>query len=283
MFTLSLRREIEGRMKYSNFSVRAEAVERAALADLHRAASEEARTRLGLSIRVVDGVLVSMARETPTIVVNRAVGLGMAHPADRETVDAVVDHYRQAGVQRYFLHLDPGAAPDDLPRWLEASGLAPYHRAWAKFRRGAEPAPDADSDLQVRKIGPEHAFDFGRIATAGFELDEAWIPVLAGLVGREHWHVYMSFDGDTPAGCGAMRIHGGLAWFDWAATLPEYRRLGSQGAVLSTRIADGIALGCDEFTTATGEEVEGDPQHSYRNIERFGFRRTHARANWVPC
>ena len=27
---------------------------------------------------------------------------------------------------------------------------------------------------------------------------------------------------------------------------------------------------------------EGDAQHSYRNIEIFCFRRTHARANWVP-
>jgi hypothetical protein len=208
--------------------------------------------------------------------------MGSIHPAERDTVAAVVDRFREAGVERFFLHLEPTVIPEDLPKWLGDEGLEPYHRAWAKFRRGTGPAPGARSELQVREIGPERATDFGRTAAAGFGIDEAWTPVLAGLVGREGWHVYMSFDGDTPAGCGAMRIHRGLAWFDWAATLPDFRHRGSQGAVMARRIADGIALGCDAFATATGEAVEGDPQHSFRNIERFGFRRTHARANWVP-
>lgn len=269
-------------MRHPDFRFRSEAAERAALADLHRAAPNGYRNQLGLSLRVIDGVLVSIARHAPTILVNRAVGMGSNHPADRESVAAVVDRFREAGVGRYFLHLDPAAVPEDLPVWLEEEGLEPFHRAWAKFRRGTEPSVEARSDLRVKEIGPEHASDFGRIAAAGFGLDDIWIPVLAGLVGRVGWHVYMSFDDETPAGCGAMRIHEGLAWFDWAATLPEYRCRGSQGAVMARRIADGIAHGCEAFVTATGEEVKGDPQHSYRNIERFGFRRTHARANWVP-
>jgi hypothetical protein len=135
--------------------------------------------------------------------------------------------------------------------------------------------------LEVREIGTEHGEDFGRIAAAGFELDDAWIPVLAGPVARDGWHVYLSFDGGQPAGGGAIRIHEGVAWLDWAATLPEFRRRGSQGAVITRRVSDGIALGCDAFVTSTGEAVEGDAQRSYRNIERYGFRRTHARANWV--
>jgi hypothetical protein len=246
----------EGRVMLPQSTIRAERAERAALA--------------------------SIASEAPTILVNRAIGLGVAYPAVPSTVAAVVGHYREAGVGRYFLHLDPKASPGELAGWLEASGLEAYHRAWAKFQRGVEPVSEVDTDLEVREIGPEHAGDFGRIAAAGFELDDAWIPALAGLVGRQGWHVYLSFDGDTTAGCGAMRIHDGIGWLDWAATLPEFRRRGSQGAVLSRRIADGIALGCDGFATATGEKVGGDPQHSYRNILRYGFRRTHARANWVP-
>jgi hypothetical protein len=219
-------------------TIRAERAERAALADLHRAAGEDLGRRLGLSLRVVDGVLVSIASEAPTILVNRAIGLGVAYPAVPSTVAAVVGHYREAGVGRYFLHLDPKASPGELAGWLEASGLEAYHRAWAKFQRGVEPVSEVDTDLEVREIGPEHAGDFGRIAAAGFELDDAWIPALAGLVGRQGWHVYLSFDGDTTAGCGAMRIHDGIGWLDWAATLPEFRRRGSQGAVLSRRIAD---------------------------------------------
>jgi hypothetical protein len=265
-----------------NETIRAESAERTALSDLHRAAPSDLREGLGLDLKEVGGALVSIARRQPTILVNRVVGLGLIHPADRETVDTIVERYRDAGVGRYFLQLDPAATPEDLPAWLEDAGLEPYHRAWAKFERGAEPAPAARSDLEVREIGAEHAMEFGRIAAAGFELDDAWIPALAGLVGRDGWHVYMSFDGDQPAGCGAMRIHEGVGWLDWAATLPEFRRRGSQGAVIVRRITDGIGLGCQSFATSTGEAVDGDAQHSYRNIERYGFRRTHARANWVP-
>jgi GNAT superfamily N-acetyltransferase len=263
-------------------TIRAESAERAALADLHIAASSDLREGLGLELEEVGGALVSIARYHPTILVNRTVGLGLAHPANREDVDTIVDRYRGAGVGRYFLQLDPAATPGELPEWLDDAGLEPYNRAWAKFKRGADPAPAARTDLEVREIGSEHAMDFGRIAAGGFEIDDAWIPVLAGLVGRDGWHVYMSFEGDRPAGCGAMRVHEGVGWLDWAATLPEFRRRGSQGGVIVQRITDGIGFGCRSFGTSTGEAVDGDAQHSYRNIERYGFRRTHARANWVP-
>ena len=262
-------------------TIRAEAVERAALADLHRAAPAASRARLGLELRAIDGALYSAARHGQSILVNRTVGLGMAHAADRQTVGSIVERYREAEIERYFLQLDPAAGPAELSDWLREAGLAPYSRAWAKFVRGTEPAPDSTSDLEVRRIGAEHAMDFGRIVANGFELDDEWIPVLAGLVGREGWHIYLTYDGHTPAGCGAMRIHEGVGWLDWAATLPEFRRRGGQGAVISRRISDGMELGCEAFATSTGEAVGGDAQHSFHNIERFGFRRTHARANWV--
>jgi hypothetical protein len=266
----------------TEMTIRSEAAERAALADLYRAAPPALRETLGLELRAVDGALVSVAAGRPSIVVNRTVGLGVAHSAERETVAAIVEHYRSAGVERCFVHLDPAAAPPELPGWLAEHGLEPYHRAWAKFTRGPSPAPAPRSDLEVRRIGPELADDFGRIAASGFELHPDWIEAVAGLVGRPGWHCYLSFDGDRPAGCGAMRVQDGVAWCDWAATLPEFRRRGSQGAILARRINDGVRLGVERFATCTGEAVAGDPQHSYRNIERFGFRRTHARANWVP-
>jgi hypothetical protein len=175
-------------------TIRAESVERAALADLHIAASPDLREDLGLELEEIGGALVSIARYQPTILVNRTVGLGLARPATRKGVAAAVDRYRGAGLGRYFLQIDPAATPEELPEWLEDAGLEPYHRAWAKFKRGAEPAPAARSDLEVREIGAEHAIDFGRIAAAGFELDDAWVPVLAGLVGRAGWHIFMSFD-----------------------------------------------------------------------------------------
>ena len=262
--------------------ISAERAERTALADLHAGAPPGARQRLGLELDEIEGVLLSLARRAPTILVNRVIGLGVERPAERRVIDEIVARYRQAGVDRYFLHLEPCAEPAELPGWLEAAGLTAYHRGWAKFVRGTEAPSAARSDLEVRLIGAEHAQDFGRIAATAFGLSEEWAPIVAGLVGRPGWRVYLSFDGETPAGSGAMRIHEGVAWLDWAATLPEFRRRGSQGAIMQRRITDALELGCSAMATATGEAVEGDPQHSYRNILRAGFRVSHVRANWVP-
>ncbi len=39
----------------------------------------------------------------------------------------------------------------------------------------------------------------------------------------------MSFDGDKPAGVGALFVKNGFGWIDYGATSPEFRRQGSQG------------------------------------------------------
>ena len=72
-------------------TIRAENVERAALADIHRAASPDLREGLGLDLEEIGGALVSFASRSPTILVNRTVGLGLAHPSDRKTVDTIVE------------------------------------------------------------------------------------------------------------------------------------------------------------------------------------------------
>ena len=92
----------------------------------------------------------------------------------------------------------------------------------------------------------------------------------------------MSFAGDTPAGTGALFVQGQHAWSDFGATAPEFRRRGSQGAVLARRIDHAVGLGCNRIFTCTGEDVAGDPQHSYRNILRLGFEPTYVRENYAP-
>jgi GNAT superfamily N-acetyltransferase len=93
----------------------------------------------------------------------------------------------------------------------------------------------------------------------------------------------MAFDGARPAGTGALFVADGIGWTDWGATDPDFRRRGCQTALLVARLEKAIALGCRMILTETGEEVPGDPQHSYRNILKVGFSETQVRENWVPC
>ena len=261
----------------------AERIERAAIEELHDAAGESLRRRLGLRLEGHGTALVSLAAGDPgNILLNRAIGLGVeasARPGEAADVAAL---YRAAGVTNFFIHLTPDAMLAGLAGELEAEGIV-RRRAWVKFLRDMDqPAPEARSTLTVREIGPAHAADFARIGAAAFDMSRDVEPLVAGLAGRPGWHLFMSFDGDRPAGTGALFVRDGIGWCDWGATDPGFRRRGGQGAVLAARIARAAELGCRLMATTTGEAVEGDPQHSYSNIERAGFRAAYTRANYGP-
>jgi GNAT superfamily N-acetyltransferase len=150
-----------------------------------------------------------------------------------------------------------------------------------KFVRGNEPAPTPASGLSVRAISTEHAADFARIVAHGFDLVERTQDWLGWLVGRPTRHVSMSFDGDRPVGTGALFVSNGTAYLDFGASDPEFRARGEQSVLLAHSIGEARRLGCTILVTATGEAVPGDPQHSYHNIMRAGFKETYLRQNWV--
>lgn len=262
---------------------RAEFIECTALEDLHRAAPAEVVARLGLRAIWRDSAFVSVAGGLPAgaIVINRSIGLGMAEPATPETVEAIVQDYAGSGVTRFFVHLHPHSKPASLASWLRAAGLE-RARGWQKFERGTETPAPRPTDFAVRQVGREHGEDFACIVCSAFDLGDPAVPWLAEIPGRAGWHVFMSFSGDTPAGTGAMFVHDGLAWFDFGATAPQFRGRGSQGTLLDRRIGHAQALQCRRLFTCTGEAVDGDPQHSYRNILKAGFRKTLVRENFAP-
>jgi GNAT superfamily N-acetyltransferase len=262
-------------------AVVSETVERAALTELHAAASGEVRRQLGLRLESVGPALVSIAANDPGVVINRAIGLGVERPATEQAVRDIESLFASAGVGRHYVHVCSGAQPSELREWLAGASLE-RGRGWARFGRGTEPPPEASSTLEVRRIGPEHATAWGKIVADGFGLGARSAVWLAGLVDRPAWRLYVGFDGDEPAGTAGMFVHEGIAWFDWAATRPEFRRRGCQGALLRRRVQDALEAGCSRMLTETGEAVEGDPQHSYRNILRASFELLDVRENWVP-
>lgn len=261
----------------------AETIERAALGDVYAAVPPAVRARLGVRILEVDGAFAGLAPGLPraAIVLNRAIGLGVGQPATANGVSGVIQAYRDAGVARFFIHAHADARPDALRGWIEDEGLV-RARGWQKFRRDPLPPPGAATELEVREIGAEHGESFARIACAAFDLGEEAVEWLAELPGRKGWRIVMAFHKGKPAATGALFVHGGTAWFDWAATSPEFRRRGAQATLLDYRVRLALESGCRTMYTATGEAVTGDPQHSYSNILRAGFRETRLRENYAP-
>ena len=232
-------------------------------------------------MRQGDAMCYASATE-PSILVNRVLGIGSEY---RPTLDQLVSIrrlYRQADISRFFLHVIPDHIGDDYAELLSEAGYEKY-RGWMKFERGQEPAGEVSTDLSIRRIGPDHADAFASIVGDAFDFGVGFQPAIAALVKDENWHLYMGFDGDTPACTGALYIKDHAGYLDFGATHPDFRRRGGQTGVLNTRIAAALDAGCTSIVTMTGEAVPGDAQHSYRNILRAGFEEAYLRENWIPA
>ena len=182
-----------------------EHLEQVAQEELYNAAPEATRQQMGFNIEQTAIVLVSSASNEANILINRTIGLGIKHAANEEEIKTITQHYRDAGVKRYFLHSHASAQPSNINELISNAGLAPA-RGWMSFYHGSEPPPAARSALTIKRIDKEHAQDFARIAAPAFDLSEQTQPILANLIGRPNWCCYMSFSGNTPAGTGAMYI-----------------------------------------------------------------------------
>ena len=152
-----------------------------------------------------------------------------------------------------------------------------------KFERGIGEVSPVTTDLSIGRIGPESATDFASIVGNAFDFGAEFQPAIAALFYDPNWHLYMSFNGDQPAGTGGMYMQDGVAYLDFGATHPDFRRRGGQAGVLNTRIQAALDAGCSSIVTMTGEAVPGDEQHSYSNIQRAGFKEAYLRENWIPA
>ena len=259
-----------------------ETIERQALLGWYEAASQLELPGYEWSLAQIGDAMCSVSATEPSILVNRVLGIGSQATPTFEQLVEIQRLYREAGVSRFFLHVVPQIMGPDTEKLLTITGYR-RHRGWMKFTRGPGDVGPVTSDLTIRQIGPDEAANFAAIAAPAFDMTLACQPALAALANDPHWHLYMSFDGTRPAGTGAIYIRGNAAYTDWAATHPDFRRRGSQTAILNARIQDALNAGCTTIVTMTGEAIPGDPQHSYSNILKRGFSEAYLRENWIPA
>ena len=236
----------------------AELIEKAELEALHGLADTGLRRRLGLALEPLGGGVMSVAAALPAsaIVVNRAMGCESGGRFDPAWIGAAAERYRAAGIGRFFFQIAEEAVTPEIEAGFAAAGLE-RARSWQKFSRGRGEVIEARAtDLVTREIGPEKGADFARIVCAAFDLGAAAEPWMARLPGAPGFHVFMTFEGDTPAGVGGLYIRDGVAWTDFGATVPAMRGRGAQGANLAARVRFGLERGCRALHTCTGEAVQ---------------------------
>lgn len=258
-----------------------EEVERAAFVDMVEGAPEPLRRRLGLQVERRGGMVAIRSSGLDTLMFNRLF-VPPAGEVERADLEALVRGYAMSGIGRYLVHIPPSRFATRVAAWLEAQSIEPFRRHWVKFVRGAEPAARRTTDLIVRPAEARDAERYGAILTAAFQIPDAAIPLMAGVIGRPGWHAYVACDGQTPVASAALFVRGRMASLAGAATLPSHQRRGAQGALLAARIDVARRAGAEHICSETGVRVQGEANGSYRNMVRIGLQPVYLRRNYAP-
>jgi len=143
-----------------------------------------------------------------------------------------------------------------------------------------EPAASSASDVRVRVVGKDEAALWTDISTRGWthehpELEQFMRETSGLLVSREGSPCFLAEVDGQPGGAGGLVIHERVALLAGAATVPEFRRRGLQGALLEARLRYAREHGCD-----LAMMVAEAGSNSQRNAERQGFRVAYTRMKW---
>ena len=247
--------------------------------------SEAARRRAataGFVIPVAGGVASFAGDGSPY---NKVAGLGFGGVPDPAALDEIEKAFAACGspVQIELAHLaDPaiGALLTGrgyrLVSFENVLGRALTGEAERVTPAGVEVRPSGDDELETwlevvvdadlhpdTQGVPSHE-EFPREVLARAERD---LVTAAGVVRYAAWR-----DG-VMAGGASFHTAEGIAQFTGAATAPAHRRRGVQTALLSARLADAAAVGCDiaVVTTQPGSK-------SQQNVQRRGFDLLYTRA-----
>lgn len=262
----------------------AERIEQAE-AQLIARASEAARRRragtAGFVIPIAGGV-ASFAEEGSPF--NKVAGLGFGGVPSAAALDEIERAFaaRAAPVQIELAHLaDPaiGAMLTErgyrLVSFENVLGLA----------LGAGQERLTPRGVQVRRSGEDEFEPWLDVVAAGFaHADAQGVPSHEGfpreIIDRAERDFaeagvqrYVALRDGVIAGGGSIRWSDGIAQLTGAATAPAHRRHGVQTALLSARLADAAAAGCDiaVVTTQPGSK-------SQQNVQHQGFDLLYTRA-----
>jgi GNAT superfamily N-acetyltransferase len=147
--------------------------------------------------------------------------------------------------------------------------------------RPIDAEPDGiPANTSVRVVSPEDAELWARTNARGWskelpQLEDFFLQMGAIVCARQGSHSFLaSVDGQVGAAA-SLAIHGGVALFAGAATVPELRRRGLQTALLRARLAYAQEHACDLAMIVA--EPGGESQ---RNAQRSGFGVAYTRIKW---
>jgi hypothetical protein len=210
---------------------------------------------------------------------NRVFGLGLDGPLDLQLLDRLDAIYR-ATTAVALVQIHDG---ENTPAVRERAAKLGWQSApgWVKMMRDNAPPIEIRTDLRIQRIGPEQAAAMGAITVDAFHMPSETAALAGGLLREPDWHIYGAFDSHALVAVGALAMYGQVGYLAVGATAVSHRNRGAQGTIMARRLRDGAELGAQIFVTETGMETAEQPNPSYHNMLRLGFKLAYHRADYV--
>lgn len=203
-------------------------------------------------------------------------GLGMFEPVTADSLAAIEAFFTSRGAATMH-EVSPLAGVDALAL-LVARGYKPIELSNVLVMPLAERDLPA-SALSVRVIEPAEREAWVDTSVAGWADQAAYAAVIRELTevtsqNASMVHFLVERAGE-PVGTGSLGIHGDVALFAGASTVPSARGLGAQSLLLAARVIEARKRGC-----TLGLMAAEPGSTSQRNAERRGFRVAYTRTKW---
>ena len=248
--------------------------------DIQSHVSDAFRDRFGVRVHRVRGAVALVAARTDMLALNRAWLPGNDAELGPDLLDDTIALFTTSGAPRFVVHLDPAAESPDVLAMFAEQGFRMIP-PMAKLRRATSDMTEPISDVAVVDAGPEEAATFGEIAALGNELPVTMADGFTSTIGRTGWHHYLAMLEGRAVAAAALRVEDAIGWCGFAGTLPEFRHLGAQSALLARRVQDAARLGCEWVTCETMADTPERPSQSFRNMVRLGFELAYSRRGMV--
>jgi GNAT superfamily N-acetyltransferase len=210
--------------------------------------------------------------------ITQTFGLGIFEELNEASLDQIEHFFFSRGA-----HVDHEVSPlagIGALGLLCARGYRPIEISSVLYRPVEDPVEQLPDNVKVRVAAANEAELWADVSARGWghgnpELSASMKEFGAISFGRENGVCFLAEINGQAGAAGALSIHEGIALFAGGATIPELRRRGLQGALLSERLRYARAHGCDlaMMVAEAGSE-------SQRNAERKGFRIAYTRMKW---
>jgi GNAT superfamily N-acetyltransferase len=225
-------------------------------------------------LSINDGCAISLP-SAPAIGLNRILGLNSVKDLEQAY------WWMDGKTGNRFLQVNMDGALAATKDWILAKGLLEYGVGWAKLVYDAPSVNSSvPSSFRTRLVHVEEAPLFGSMLCRGFNFPSTLTSLWSSIVGKEGWSCFFAVDGDNPVGTAAMYRSGTYAWLGGGTTLPEFRNRGVQKALIESRVEHGLGNGVLTFAVETLAPVGGEPNISFDNLRKVGFRHAFHRKNF---